>query len=164
MILVVLGAMGCASQRNFEENPPFMVSDPAVQTWVGGREESGSGTEIRMRWTPEDPSAIRPDTLYFRGRALLPEVRDTETGMMLVASYVRTAPANPDRIMHADSTREVGNQPPMPLPAQGAIPFELERNEAVLGYTRLSDGRRFYYRIKDIKEKPAKALPGRPRQ
>lgn len=164
LALMVLGAMGCASQRQLTETPPFRISEPSVQDWLGGREASGSGTELRMRWAPEDPEAFRPDTLYFRGRALVPEIRDSETGMWLVASYSRISPEKPDRVMHADAGREVGNQPPLPLEDQAPIPFKLERDQAVLAYVRKADGKQFYYRITGIKEKPVKAMQGRPQE
>lgn len=162
LVLMVLGAMGCASQRQFVDTPPFRIAEPSVQDWLGGREASGAGTELRMRWAPEDPEAFRPDTLYFRGRALVPEIRDSETGMWLVASYSRTSPEKTVRVMHADASREVGNQPPRPLEDAAPVPFKLERDQAVLAYVRIADGKRFYYRISSIKEKPVKAMPGRP--
>ncbi|MDG1571442.1 hypothetical protein OZ410_03885 [Robiginitalea sp. M366] len=162
MTLLVLGALGCASQKGFEADPPFRISDPVVRDWTGGREASGSGTVLSMRWVPEDPEAMVLETLYFRGRALDPRIEDTDTGMRLTASYTRTPLQVPDRVMHADSTREVGNQPPMPLPETQAMPFELERDQAVLAYTRKADGRTYYFRIDGIVEKPGRILPTRP--
>lgn len=159
--IAVLGLASCASQRSLVSDPPFQISEARVQDWVGGREESGMGTRLTMRWTPQEPASYTADTLYFRGRALVPVVVDTETGMRLQAEYQRLQ-GKGDMIMSSDSLQEVGNQPPLPLEQLDPIPFELERDEAVLRYTRRSDGKPFYYKFGGIKEIPARTYPSRP--
>lgn len=115
-----------------------------------------------MRWTPNDPDNIRLDTLYFRGRALKPEIEDTETGMRLTASYTKMVWKKEDMVMSADSLQEVGNQPPLPYEKPGSSPFDLKRDEAVLTYTLEEDGERYYYKIVGIKELMPRNYPGRP--
>ncbi len=160
----IIGLMSCASQNTFQTDPPFSISEAKAQNWAAGREEGGAGTKLSMRWNPYEPGAYTPDTLYFRGRALKPVVQDTETGMLLVASYERLKWEREDRdmVMSADSIQEVGNQPPMPLEGMDKVPFELEGDEAVLVYSRVSDGQRFYYKIEGIKQMPARSYPSRP--
>ncbi len=157
-----IGLMSCASQNTFQNEPPFQISEAKVQDWAAGREEGGAGTQVTMRWNPHEPDAYTPDTLYFRGRALQPEIEDTETGMRLVASYKRSAGAKNDMIMSGDSLQEVGNQPPRPLEGTQPIPFKLKGDEAVLVYSRVADNKRFYYKIEGIKQMPGRAYPSRP--
>lgn len=161
-LLTAFGFAGCASQKQFEQNPPFVVSDPTVQTNASGREEGGVFTELSFRFTAEDPQGIELDSLYFRGRILKPVLTDTETGVVLSARYAAVSLTKPDLTMHADSLREVGNQPPVPLPDGRPFPFELKRDEAVLSYRLKAESGSRYYRITGIVEKPARALPGRP--
>lgn len=159
----VIGLMSCASQNTFQKDPPFSISQARAQDWAAGREEGGTGTTVSMRWNPYEPGAYTPDTLYFRGRALLPKVEDTETGMQLLASYKRMSGAKNDMIMSGDSLQEVGNQPPRPLEGMDPVPFKLKGDEAVLVYSRVSDKKRFYYKIKGIKQVQGRAYPSRPK-
>ena len=161
--LFTLGLMSCSSQKSFENQPPFSVERPTVQYWEGGREESGHGMEFRARWNPKDPSAVEVDSLFFRGRSYKLEVTDSETGFVLLASRTQTPFEKPDIIMHADSTKEIGNQPPKPLAPRASFPFELLPDEAVISYILVADGRRYYTRITGIIEKPSRSFPGRPK-
>ena len=162
-LLLTMGLMGCSSQKSFQEDPPFQVAYPTSQMWMGGREASGAGMELRLRYTPGSPGEVRPDSLYFRGQIMPAVVEDTETGMLVTASFRTDLGGDADRVMHADARREVGNQPPKPLPAPD-FPFDLEPDQAVLSYIRLSDGKRFYVRVDGVKEKPARVYPGKQRQ
>ena len=163
LALLTLGLMGCASQKTFEKNPPFTVSDGTVSYWTGGRRESGSGMQVRIRWTPGEDVSATPDSLYFRGRVLPASLEDTETGQFLVAESRTVTGPKPDRVMHSDSLREVGNQPPLPLMDPAAYPFDLKPDEAVLACRRNPGNERFYVKIAGIKEKQARIYPERPR-
>lgn len=163
LFFTALGLLGCSSQKQFQADPPFTLSDPTVSYWSGGREASGSGMQVRLRWTPAESLTVTPDSVYFRGRIMKAVLEDTETGMVVLAEYKDDIPENPDMVMHADSTREVGNQPPLPLPAMD-FPFELAADEAVLSYSRQPDGKRFYVKIGGVKETRGRIYPGRPRQ
>lgn len=161
-LLALLSTAGCSSQRHFEKTTPFKVSDPTVQVIAAGREPGGISTELRFRFSAEDPGAVQLDSLYFRGRVLTPVLTETETGVVVSAKYPTVNLVKPDLTMHADSLQEVGNQPPAPLPAEGALPFKLERNQAVLSYRLGTDTSTRYYRIDNIVEKSARAMPERP--
>lgn len=156
-----LGFMSCSSQKSLQTNPPFDVERPTVQYWSGGREESGTGMRFEARWNPRDPSAVRMDSLFFRGRILKLEVKDTETGFLLVGSQTTSGISKPDYIMHADSTKEVGNQPPRPLPPLKSFPFDLKPDEAVLSYFVGDETEKQYTRISGVREKQSKNYPGR---
>ena len=161
-LLALMSTAGCSSQKHLEKSPPFKVSDPSVQVIAAGREPGGISTELRFRFSAEDPGQVQLDSLYFRGRTLIPVLTETETGMVVWAKYPSANLAKPDLTMHADSAQEAGNQPPAPLPVERAMPFKLERNQAVLSYRLGTDAPTRYYRIDNIVEKSARALPGRP--
>ena len=161
-ILFVLGLMSCSSQKSLQSNPPFSVERPTVQYWQGGREESGSGIRFRARWNPIDPSSIEIDSLFFRGRIYKLEVSDSETGFIIEASRTETPLGKADIIMHADSTREIGNQPPKPLPSARDFPFELQADEAVISYFLKGDSQKYYTKITGVVEKASRIYPGRP--
>jgi hypothetical protein len=162
-VLLILGLMSCSSQKTLESQPPFSVERPTVQYWEGGREESGYGMQFQARWNPVDPSAIQVDSLFFRGRVYNLEVKDSETGFVLQASRTESPLEKTDITMHADSLREVGNQPPKPLPSPEAFPFKLKPDEAVISYTHRADGKKHYAKITGIIEKPSRIYPGRPK-
>ena len=161
-LLAASAAAGCSSQKTFEKNPPFSVTDPTVRVVAAGQESGGTTTELSCRWTAADPGAIELDSLFFRGRVLKPELADSETGKVLKASYRNQPLQRPDLVMHKDSLREVGNQPPGPLPDQASFPFKLERDQAVLSYRLKGEANKRFYRITGIVEKPARTFPGRP--
>ncbi|TNF75144.1 MAG: hypothetical protein EP302_02150 [Bacteroidetes bacterium] len=160
--LFILGLMSCSSQKALESHPPFSVERPTVQYWEGGREESGSGMRFRARWNPKDPSAVQADSLFFRGRVYKLEVYDSETGFILEASRTDAPLEKPDMIMHADSTKEIGNQPPKSLPSSRSFPFELTPDEAVISYILRADGEKYYTKITGVIEKAPLIYPGRP--
>ena len=161
--LLIMGLMSCSSQKTLESQPPFSVERPTVQYWEGGREESGFGMRFRARWNPKDPVAIQADSLFFRGKRYKLEVTDSETGFILQASRDEYPREKPDIIMHADSTREIGNQPPKPLPSPKAFPFDLEPDEAVISYILKAEGKKYYAKITGIVEQPSRIYPGRPK-
>lgn len=161
-LMALAGTAGCSSQKHFEAAPPFKVSNPTVQVIAAGRESGGATSELSFHFTAEDPEMVQLDSLYFRGRVLTPELTQTQTGMLVTARYPLVALEKSDLIMHADSTKEVGNQPPAPLPVQNAFPFELEANQAVLSYRVGSDAALRYFHIENVADKPVRAMPGRP--
>lgn len=163
IFLFTIGLMSCSSQKSLEPQPPFSVERPTVQYWEGGRAESGYGMQFRARWNPREPSSVEADSLFFRGRTYKLEVTDTETGFVLQASRTQKPWGNPDMVMHADSTREIGNQPPKPLPTNRVFPFELQPDEAVISYILKEDGRKYYTKITGIVEEPSRIYPGQPK-
>jgi len=160
LLLTVIGLMSCSSQRKLQTEAPFTVERPTVEYWVGGREESGTQMRFQVRWNPIDPSAITLDSLYFRGRVMKAELKETETGFLITGTYIEDMPKS-DIIMHADPRQEVGNQPPKPLNTRKAFPFELSPNEAVLSYLEGNTEKKRYYKISGVVEKQGRILPGR---
>ena len=161
VLLTAIGFMSCSSQKKLESDPPFTVERPTVSYWAAGREEGGTGMRVAARWNPVDPSSIVPDSLYFRGRVLKLEQEDTETGFAISAEYTGKDAPKPDLIMHGDSLREVGNQPPKELPPAGAFPFRLAPDEAVISYRVRPSEKVLYYKVTGVAEKKGHIYPGR---
>ncbi|MGB5653729.1 MAG: hypothetical protein WBM56_07825 [Robiginitalea sp.] len=160
VLLTFLGLMSCSSQRKLETDPPFTVERPTVEYWVGGREESGTQMRFEARWNPRNPSEITLDSLYFRGRVMKAEPKETETGFLITGTYIENMPKT-DIIMHADPRQEVGNQPPKPLNKSKAFPFDLLPDEAVISYLAGNAEKKQYYKIKGVVEKQGRISPGR---
>ncbi|MDM9629932.1 hypothetical protein [Robiginitalea aurantiaca] len=161
ILFTAIGLMSCSSQKKLESDPPFSIERPTVSYWAGGREESGTGMRFQARWNPADPSSIDVDSLYFRGRILKLNREETETGFLITGTYLTPSFANSDLIMHADSLREVGNQPPKPLPEGRDFPFELGPDEAVMSYFVKSSEKKHYYKISGVVEKTGRNYPER---
>ena len=86
---------------------------------------------------------------------------DTETGFRIVGMYQEQSPGSTDIVMHADSLREVGNQPPYALPSAKDFPFDLRPDEAVLSYWEGSSEKRYYHKITGVLEKGGRIYPER---
>jgi hypothetical protein len=160
-LVTTIGLMSCSSQKKLESDPPFTIESPTVAYWAAGREEGGAGMRFAARWNPADPSAVVPDSLYFRGRVLKINREDTETGFAITAEYAEKGPDKPDLIMHGDSLREVGNQPPRALPPARDFPFPLAPDEAVISYRVSPSGEVHYFKITGVVEKKGRIYPGR---
>ena len=161
LLLSTIGLMSCSSQRKLQTDPPFTVERPTVEYWVGGREESGTEMRFQARWNPVEPSAITPDSLYFRGRVLKLTQKESETGFLITGTYAESGLGKSDYIMHADSLQEIGNQPPRPLTSASYFPFELKADEAIISYREKSSSKQQYYKIKGVVEKQGRISPGR---
>ena len=66
--------------------------------------------------------------------------------------------------MHADPTKEIGNQPPSLQKSEPAdFPFELGKDEAVISYLENGKKKKFFYKIKEVKEMLPLVYPSRPK-
>lgn len=159
-ILLIMGLSGCSSQKKIEAKAPFTVENATCESFVGGREESGSGFVVKMPITAEANTDISYQKIYFRGHILsLQEVSD-QGDIVLEGVYHREDAAKPDIIMHADPKKEVGNQPPKLKSEKKDFPFSLNPDQAIVEYTQGGDTK--YFMIEGIKDKSQRILPGRP--
>ncbi len=153
-----MGLSGCASQKKLETSTPFTIGPAICQEWVAGKEESGSGEVIKITINEMAAEKVELQNIYFRGSMAKVIMEMEDKGMTASARFEKH---KPDMIMHADSTKEVGNQPPKLKSKDGKeFPFELQRDEAVLSY--LEDDKVKYVKITGIVDKPARIYPGRP--
>ena len=163
VIILVLGFTSCASQKKLVTEPPFVLGTATVQEWLGGKEESGSGQIVKIEVAQMNGEGIVLQNLYFRGK-MVPVRMELEEGVTFAMCELKKLAANkPDIKMHAESKKEVGNQPPkLSKKGKEVFPFELKANEAVLSY--LEDDKVKYYKLTGIKEKNARIYPGKSKE
>ena len=160
IIVLSLGLSGCSSQKKLTEEAPFVVKDAVCQTWVGGREESGKGMEVKFSVDGFTGDGMELSQLYFRGRVADISLSATEEGTTATCIFIEQ---EKDISMHSDPMKEVGNQPPrMKSAEEKEFPFELGQDEAVISY-REGDHMR-YVKISGVVEKPGRAYLGREQQ
>ncbi|HMB62789.1 MAG TPA: hypothetical protein VKN36_06935 [Eudoraea sp.] len=132
LVCCTVAFYGCSSQKKLETSTPFVLGNASCQKWTGGREDKDPGEIVKItvrELTGMDVSFLN---IYFRG-SMAPVVMEMDDqGMMATAKFETR---KPDIIMHADSLREVGNQPPKRATRDGTeFPFDLRETEAVLSY------------------------------
>lgn len=148
MLAMAFSLSGCSSQKKLVEDPPFEVGDASCQAWVGGRAESGSGTKLEIPISGGLSADMAMQQAFFRGKIAKIKVETKEGMTLATANFMNSNEDKPDMVMHADSTKEVGNQPPK---LNKEFPFELQADECVISYI---DGDKVRYtKINDIKEK-----------
>ena len=160
IIILSLGLSGCSSQKKLTEEAPFLVKNAICQTWVGGREESGTGIKVTLSLEDLPESQLNFNQLYFRGRVGDISLSRTAEGTMATCNFTDM---KKDISMHSDPMQEVGNQPPrMKSQAEKEFPFELAPDEAVISYNE--GDHMHYFKITGVVEKPGRAQLGREQQ
>ena len=157
VIVILFGISGCSSQKKLVSDAPFRIENPSCTPYSGGMEESGSGFVLRMGVSINAGEDVDFETVYFRGHTLDPEVIIEEGKQYLQCRYVHKKQSKPDIVMHADTRKEVGNQPPAEKVGLKEFPFELKPDEAVIEYRY--KGKTRYTKIGGIKDKMPDLLP-----
>jgi len=90
----ILVLVSCSSQKKLEVGDiPFELTRATIQEWSGGREESGSGAELKL-YVSNAATDVTFENVYFRER-LLACTSKTEDGLLvLTASYTINATSN----------------------------------------------------------------------
>ncbi|MEX0289016.1 MAG: hypothetical protein AB3N14_07875 [Flavobacteriaceae bacterium] len=163
LLYIILGCIvtlySCSSQKKLEVSTPFTLGASSCQEWVGGKEESGKGQLVKIAISEMKGEKVAFQNIYFRGQMAKVTMEMEDEGMIATAKFFDQK--KPDIIMHADATKEVGNQPPRQKPlGEKEFPFELKETEAVLSY--LEDEKVKYVKIVGIIEKPSRIYPSRP--
>lgn len=142
---------GCSSQKKLETSTPFVLGTASCQKWTEGLEDGVSGKIVKITVRELTGKDVGFLSIYFRG-SMAPVVMEMEDqGMMATAKFQN---AKPDIIMHADSMREVGNQPPKRATRDGTeFPFDLRETEAVLSY--MENEKVKYVKVVGIADKQA---------
>lgn len=144
----------CSSQKKLQENAPFKVSTPTSQKWVGGKEKSGSGTEVKIPISQIKDENIAMQQLYFRGKITDVTYEVNNGKRYILAKFLDKEFHQNDIIMHGNIKNEVGNRPPkLEKNENEQFPFVIENNEAILSYIE-KDGKKVkYIKITGIKQK-----------
>lgn len=151
LALTVFSFSFCASKQNTQMDFPQEIAAVYFQKWIGGQEQSGSGTDFYIEFKKPLAKEIILEKIYFQNQEAKPESRDNQT--FVAHFYQKTA--QHDLILDSDPLKEYGNKAPVIVKPM----FDLKPTEAVLEYKKNS--KTFYFKIISIKEKPIIAYPSR---
>ncbi|WP_324024683.1 hypothetical protein QSV08_15790 [Maribacter sp. BPC-D8] len=137
-ILFCLCLTSCTSQKKLQTETPFEIGKASSQPYVGGREESGSGTELRIPVSFLNTTDIEIKEIYFRGKQVKALVNTVDNQEMIV---VRIPNNNPE--------------------SSETLDLKLNKDEAVISYNE--DGEMKYAKINGIKQKQPLIYKGAPK-
>lgn len=150
--VLFLSFSNCAGPRvsksdMFEKKPPFTINEAYFQKWVAGIKEGGSGISVHLVFGQIDPN-VEIEDLFFRNQVL-----KTQNSKVNKNEYIAQLSFSSENeiTMDIDPMKESVNTPPQDFS------FQLNENEAVVGY--LFEGKRSYFKISDLSEKPQIAYP-----
>lgn len=83
-LLFCLCLTSCTSQKKLQTETPFEIGNASCQQYVGGREESGSGTELRIPVASFQKDTIELHEVYFRGKQVKALVNTIDDQDMIV--------------------------------------------------------------------------------
>lgn len=153
-LLVATSLSFCASSQELKTVFPQEIASVYFQRWIGGREETGSGTHFYIEFKKPLSSTIRLQKIYFKNQVASLEKSTANT----FVAHFYTRKRSADLIMDRDSLKEYGNEPPLIVKPK----FPLKPNEALLEYKQ--NGKTRFYKIKNPKERAMIAYPSsRPR-
>jgi len=137
-LLFCLCLTSCTSQKKLQAEPSFDIGKASCQEYVSGREESGSGTELRIPVTLIENSDIQMNHVYFRGKQVDAIVNTVNGENVIVVRIPNTASKSPE-----------------------AIDLNLGKDEAVVSYSE--NGNLKYAKVSDIKQKQPLIYKGAPK-
>ncbi|QAA82310.1 hypothetical protein EI546_11540 [Aequorivita sp. H23M31] len=153
LFILSIGIGSCGSSKIaddkmiFEENPPFTIENAYFQKWVAGIEEGGSGTKVHLTFRSMEPNVVIKN-IYFQNQIIKAQ-KSSANPREYTADFPNSS--RNDIVMDIDPVKEAANTP------SGNFPFELNKNEAVLGY--LFNGKENFYKISHLSEKEHLAYP-----
>lgn len=144
--LVLIALQSCGNSKKSQKNGPIDLQQ-AFYTYT---DKEASGPRRLELYLPVN-AQIRPDveldSVFFRGRGV-PLEKLSGDSLIYVARFSLSSGEKSDRIMSADPRDEYGNKPPVVL---SKLPFELERDQAVITYKK--DGETNYFKVVGIEER-----------
>ena len=133
-VFAALLLTGCAGYKGFEKNAPAQFQ-PAYYT------EDASSLQLFIPVSVIPTDEVSFNSVYFRGRKA-----DLQQDPNRPGSYMAVFDkGKADYVMHSDPKKEYGNKM---HEAVEKIPFELEKDEAVLAFTE--DGKEKFYKLRGI--------------
>jgi len=143
LVIITMSFMQCSSAQ-LDKKIPVKITEAFYQDWVGGRPGS-KGTLVSIKLNNPD-TKMTFDSIYFNSKAVKLQSNLIENELTLKGNFKVITKPN-DMIMHADSTKEYGNTAPK---LASKVPFELEKDEAVISYI-INDKKR-YFKVENIKK------------
>ncbi len=148
-LISFFGLVQCQSAKiKLQKTVPFSVTDSYYQDWMGGQ-PGNSGTTVQLFVTTNDE--IQPDSLYFQNRATYIDIKPTDKETLWVANFRKVV--RRDINLTENPRGEYGN----PVPEMMNFPFDLNKDEAILRYTK--GDKVFYYKIMGIPQKETIFFP-----
>lgn len=152
--------VGCSATKKdaitFVEDPPFKIEHAYFQNWLAGIPEGGSGTNINVSFS-EIQDDVQIEYFYFTDKVIkpiaTPQYRDqyTEPGLQYRGYYRNDI--KQDIIMSSNPIDEANNL------MRQKPPFELEKDQLVIGYRFEGKKTIHYYKLPFISERPMTAYP-----
>lgn len=155
-ITLALLVVNCSSAQKLQEQSPIDFGDVYYRKWISGVKGGGSGLNLVITVSEPMPQNIHLDSVYFRGKASKLE-RIKDDNILFIGRFKSLFNQKQDIIMSSDPTKEYGNELPEVLSSNT---FELKDDECVVSYTM--KGNTKYYKIKNLREKPAEHYPTAP--
>ena len=142
LLLVLLLTMACKTQM-VETSAPFTIEEKVYFYWAGGQ-PGAHGTTVRIRGQQTSMN-VSFSKIYFQNHEYeIVPVFDSH-GFLLEGNFSEYKPD--DMILHADPVQEYGNTPP---DVENKIPFELEKDEAIIVYS--VNGMEGFHKVTGMKE------------
>ncbi|MDI1305350.1 MAG: hypothetical protein PSX42_10980 [bacterium] len=148
-LLIIVSLVYCAPKENQKTKFPQKIKSVYLQKRVDIKEAKNSGTDFYIEFEEPLSKDIQLVKIYFQSQEAKFEPI-TKNIFVAHLAYKRT---NPDLILHKDSRKEYGNQAPIIVKPK----FDLQPTEALLEYK--SDGKSYFFKISNPKEKPMIANP-----
>ncbi len=143
LVIITMSFMQCSSAQ-LDKKIPVTITEAFYQDWVGGQPGS-KGTLVSIKLSNPD-AKMTFDSIYFNNKAVKLQSNLIKNELTLKGNFMVITKPN-DMIMHVDPKKEFGNTAPK-LAAK--VPFELEKNEAVISYM-INDKKR-YFKVENIKK------------
>ena len=143
LTIITMSFIQCSSAQ-LDKKVPVTITQTFYQNWIGGQPGS-KGTLVSIKLNAPDKK-MAFDSIYFNGKAVKLQSNLLKNELTLTGNFVVITKPN-DLVMHANPKKEFGNTPPK-LAAK--IPFELEKNEAIISYI-IKDKKR-YFKVQNIKK------------
>jgi len=141
-LILILSFTNCKTQ-NVNQKVPFTITEKTYFYWVGGKKGS-TGTKIVIKGVQKTTNVNFP-TIFFQNHEYKLSTEINNSGFTLIGNFSELI--KKDMNMYGDPVGEYGNEAPN---IKKNIPFDLEKNEAVLVYS--INGKDFYHKITEIKQ------------
>lgn len=151
---IIIVILSCSSHKETYQTLPFEVESTYFQKWIGGQEQTGSGTNFHLKLKKPLPENTTIKKIFFQNK----ESEVTQENETTFIALFYTKPQDKALILDENSTKEYGNKAPEIIRPE----FKLQNNEAILEFH--IGNKVQYYKLVDIKEKELIAYPAtRPR-
>ena len=131
-----------------QEKLPAEILEVYFQKWIGGQEQTGSGTDFHIEFQTALPKDVELKKVYFQNNEAVFEAENATTFTARLNQK-----SKPDIILDADSKKEYGNKAPEIKNKKG----DLQPTEAILEF--IKNGKAIRVKIQNIKEKEIIAYP-----